>query len=117
MIQSVEVTPDIHVHDPSYLIIHALFPEVFEAIVRRASRSESERELLEFLFVDRFQKHRYRPLEHFVFRCRDADRPSFIAVPFRYRHPSYWRCMVAARLGSSNQIPQIALQFFPVLLH
>ena len=55
MIQSVEVTPDIHIQDPSYLINHALFPEVLEALVRRASRSESEREHLELLNVDRYR--------------------------------------------------------------
>ena len=70
VVDRIEEFSDIDLHDPAASRRHRLLPEAFQGLMRRPSRSEAVRTVLEVLLVDRFQDHDYRTLKHFILEGR-----------------------------------------------
>jgi site-specific DNA recombinase len=100
MIHGVEKLPNVQIYNPSPACTHRLLPQSLQGIVSRAPRSKPVRAVQKLLLVQRLQHHRNRPLEHFVFKGRYADRARLLPrCPLGYVHPPHRGCSVAPRLG------------------
>ena len=74
--------------------------------MRRPAGPEAIRARIEVLLINSFQHHADRPLRHFVFEGRDAERP-LRAVRFGYVRPAHRRSFVAARSNALKKTFQV----------
>lgn len=111
VVQSVETLADVHLQDPLGAAPHRLPPERIQRFMSRAATPEAERAVVKVPLVDDFQNHEHRPLEHFVFDGRDANR-TFLRgrTALGDVHPTHRRGLVAARLGPFQERLKIDLQ-------
>ena len=117
VVDRIEEFSDIDLHDPAAPHRHRLLPEAFQGLVRRPSRAEAVRTVLEVLLVDRFQDHDDRTLKHLILEGRDAQRPGLgRRAGLGDMDPTHRRRLVRAGLGSVQQRPEVALQVRRVVL-
>ena len=72
VVDRIEELSDIDLHDPAAPRRHRLLPEAFQGLMRRPPGPEAIRTVLEVLFVDRFQDHDNRTLQHLILEGRNA---------------------------------------------
>jgi len=77
VVNRIEKLTDVHIHDPAPAHGHRLLPETRQRLMRRSSGPEAVRAVLEVLFVDCFEHHDDRPLEHLILEGRNPQRLGF----------------------------------------
>src|SRR5271166_4058776 len=102
---------NIDIHDPAAPHRQRLLPEAVERLMRRPSRAEAIRAVLEVLFVDCFQHHDDRPLEYLIREGRNPQRPSFgRGARLGDMDPPHRRRVIRPGLGSVQQRLKVAQQ-------
>jgi hypothetical protein len=110
MIQSLEKLLDVHFQNPAPTQVHRLPPHRLQSLVCRPPWPITVRTVQEVLFVDRLQEHDDRPLQHFVFKGRDAEGTPVASCPFWNPRPPHGRRSVRAGLGPTFQRRQVLHQ-------
>src|SRR3954454_16003228 len=99
----------INIDTPSYSLTHEGCSESIQRLMGRAAWSEAIRAGEEILFVYCLQYHGHGTLCHFVFECRDTQRP-LRAIRFRNIGPAHRWGVVTARLDAPQEVREIGLQ-------
>ena len=106
---AVEVLAYIDIQHPAQSLAHKGIAQVLQRLMRRATRPEAIGAGQKVLLVDRLQHHDDRPLRHFVFKGRDAERP-LRAVRLRDVHPAHRRRVITTGFDALQEIQQVGLQ-------
>src|SRR5688572_20614892 len=107
VVDRVEIFLNINIDTPSYSLTHEGCSWSIQRLMGRAAWSEAIRAGEEILFVYCFQYH--GTLCHFVFECRDTQRP-LRAIRSRNIGPAHRRGVVTARLDALQEAREIGLQ-------
>ncbi len=109
VVNRVEIFLNINIDTPSYSLTHEGCSESIQRLMGRAAWSEAIRAGEEILLVYCLQDHGHGTLCHFVFECRDTQRP-LRAIRFRNIGPAHRRGVVTARLDAPQEVREIGLQ-------
>ena len=114
MVQIVEQPSNICVDDPADIQLPQLPVKLVHSPVLAAALAETVGKVIEHLFIDRAQKHLYRPLDYLVLKGRLADwapLPVFLLQP----HPHHRRGLIKAAAHSLAKIHQVLFKVLTVL--
>ena len=110
VVQVVEVRLNVHVQHPAAAHLHDALAQRAQRVMCRALGSKPVRAVQKVLLVHRSQHHRHRPLQHFVRKSGDAQRPGLLAIAFRYVYTPHRGRSIASGLEPLEKLSQVVVQ-------